>query len=67
VILFSASDQNLHIFKHQLIHVLLAFSLLILLAQTPPETYLKWAPMLLMAEEYKAGTLKPQEPDCKDL
>jgi hypothetical protein len=29
--------------------------------------YLKWAPMLLMAEEYKAGTLKPQEPDCKDL
>lgn len=28
--------------------------------------YLKWAPMLLAAEEYKAGNIKPQEPVRKD-
>ncbi len=43
LILYSSSNQNIHVVNQQMIHIGLAFGVLFLFAQIPPMTYRRWA------------------------
>src|SRR3989338_4548174 len=45
-ILYSASDQNMHVIDQQIVRLTIAFVALIICAQIPPYKYLKWAPWI---------------------
>jgi rod shape determining protein RodA len=43
IILYSASSQNLRVLEQQILHIALAFIVMILFAQIPPVLYQRWA------------------------
>jgi rod shape determining protein RodA len=46
IILYSASNQNFHQVKSQAAHIAVASLVMLLLAQIPPHTYKRWAPII---------------------
>ena len=46
VILYSASNQNLHLVQQQATHLAIAAILMLFFAQIPPDAYKRWAPTI---------------------
>lgn len=47
-ILYSASNQDLSVIEQQVIKIILAFGVMILMAQIPPDKYRHWSPWLFV-------------------
>ncbi|MDR3491938.1 MAG: rod shape-determining protein RodA [Gammaproteobacteria bacterium] len=48
-ILYSASNQDIQVVEHQIMHTCLALVVMFIFAQIPPTTYQRWAPWLYIA------------------
>ena len=46
VVLYSAVDQSEALFRAQLVRIALAFTVLVVAAQLPPQIYMRWAPFI---------------------
>lgn len=46
IILYSASNENIHLVQQQASHLAIAAVLMLAFAQIPPETYKRWAPAI---------------------
>jgi len=48
-ILYSASNQDIRVVEHQLMHTCLALMIMFIFAQIPPTSYQRWAPWIYLA------------------